>query len=97
MNNDRAFLGMKANYSKQHKRRTIAFTKVKLKLHIADTIDFQKTLDSESGKESGSDSENESKSDSSSSGSNSGSGSGSERWVWTRIWPISLNIVRSDT
>ncbi|KAL6265265.1 hypothetical protein P5V15_002045 [Pogonomyrmex californicus] len=41
-------------------------------------IDFQKTLESESGKESGSDSENESKSDSSSSGSNSGSGSGSE-------------------
>ncbi|XP_012264191.2 chromodomain-helicase-DNA-binding protein 1 isoform X1 [Athalia rosae] len=39
---------------------------------------MQKTLDSESGKESGSDSENESKSDSSSSGSNSGSGSGSD-------------------
>ncbi|XP_024882606.1 counting factor 45-1-like [Temnothorax curvispinosus] len=39
---------------------------------------MQKTLESESGKESGSDSENESKSDSSSSGSNSGSGSGSE-------------------
>ncbi|XP_012135150.1 chromodomain-helicase-DNA-binding protein 1 isoform X4 [Megachile rotundata] len=39
---------------------------------------MQKTLESESGKESGSDSENESKSDSSSSGSNTGSGSGSE-------------------
>lgn len=45
-----------------------------------DMINFQKTLESESGKESGSDSENESKSDSSSSGSNSGSGSGSERY-----------------
>ncbi|XP_061927024.1 chromodomain-helicase-DNA-binding protein 1 isoform X1 [Apis cerana] len=39
---------------------------------------MQKTLESESGKESASDSENESKSDSSSSGSNTGSGSGSE-------------------
>ncbi|XP_053972660.1 chromodomain-helicase-DNA-binding protein 1 isoform X3 [Hylaeus volcanicus] len=39
---------------------------------------MQKTLESESGKESGSDSDNESKSDSSSSGSNTGSGSGSE-------------------
>ncbi|XP_029664052.1 chromodomain-helicase-DNA-binding protein 1 isoform X2 [Formica exsecta] len=39
---------------------------------------MQKTLESESGKESGSDSENDSKSDSSSSGSNSGSGSGSD-------------------
>ncbi|XP_024942865.1 chromodomain-helicase-DNA-binding protein 1 isoform X3 [Cephus cinctus] len=39
---------------------------------------MQKTLDSESAKESGSDSDNESKSDSSSSGSNSGSGSGSD-------------------
>ncbi|XP_066591256.1 chromodomain-helicase-DNA-binding protein 1 isoform X2 [Prorops nasuta] len=39
---------------------------------------MQKTLESESGKESGSESENESKSDSSSSGSNSESGSGSE-------------------
>ncbi|CAK9826197.1 Chromodomain-helicase-DNA-binding protein 1 [Anthophora retusa] len=43
-----------------------------------DLIKLQKTLESESGKESGSDSENESKSDSSSSGSNTGSGSGSE-------------------
>ncbi|KAL6439111.1 hypothetical protein ACFW04_003822 [Cataglyphis niger] len=41
-------------------------------------INLQKTLESESGKESGSDSENDSKSDSSSSGSNSGSGSGSD-------------------
>lgn len=78
-------------------RRAIFCVEIKSKLYVADMIDFQKTLESESGKESGSDSENESKSDSSSSGSNSGSGSGSERWVWTTIWPIFLKIVKSDT
>lgn len=69
------------NYSKQHMASDI-LCKDEIKITCSQIVcDFQKTLESESGKESGSDSENESKTDSSSSGSNSGSGSGSERWV----------------
>lgn len=60
---------------------TATYVFLKIKQYQIGLINLQKTLESESGKESASDSENESKSDSSSSGSNTGSGSGSERWV----------------